>query len=141
MLRGGGWIVTSVTRTSMLAVRALRLPLLGTATVMEPSAGAMDSASSMLAQPSLSSGTSLRLVHARIRYFARSSFACVKNSKKSDSRSATVMTGTPAGARSTVSRSATSHFELSFSSGARQIAQFLDRCRRYEARANEPMGQ
>src|ERR1035438_6534285 len=53
--RCGGWIVTSVTRTSMLAVRALRLPLLGTATVMEPSAGAMDSASSMLAQPSLSS--------------------------------------------------------------------------------------
>src|ERR1039457_2722980 len=59
--RRGAWIVTSVTRTSMLAVRALRLPLLGTATVMEPSAGAMDSASSMLAQPSLSSGTSLRL--------------------------------------------------------------------------------
>src|SRR5271156_2751627 len=46
--RCGGWIVTCATRTSMLAVRALRLPLLGTATVRAPSAGAMLSASSML---------------------------------------------------------------------------------------------
>src|SRR6266404_5849641 len=67
--RSGALIDTCATRTSMFAVRALRLPLLGTATVMEPSAGATVSASSMLAQPSLSSGTSLRSVRARIRYF------------------------------------------------------------------------
>jgi hypothetical protein len=73
--RSGALIDTCATRTSMLAVRALRLPLLGTATVIDPSAGARLSASSMLAQPSLSSATSLRSLRARIRYFARSSLA------------------------------------------------------------------
>src|ERR1700691_4587284 len=56
--RCGAWIVTCATRTSMQAVRALRLPLPGISIIIDPKAGASLSASSMLEQPSLSSGTS-----------------------------------------------------------------------------------
>ena len=97
-------------------MRALRRPLPGTSITILPSAGASPKVSCIRTQPALSSGTSLWSVRARIRVCACRSWACVKNSKKSDSRSATVTTGTPAGARSTVSVSATSHFALSFSS-------------------------
>src|ERR1035438_3315625 len=49
--RGGAWIVTSATRTSIDALRALRLPLPGTSTLIVPKAGASLSASSIGSQP------------------------------------------------------------------------------------------
>jgi len=70
----------------------------------------------MLALPSLSSGISKRSPQARIKKSAPSVSASVINSKKSDSRSATVMSLTPLGTRSIVSRNPSSHLELSFSS-------------------------